>query len=204
MNDIWEWFCRGRSWLCQWTMLASAPPPSSCSSTRGRGALPASFPPPYKKSRSSSYCVIHQQQQQYVQFFFIFVILSCLSTSGSCKEVFTNHFYVKIDPDHGHPNPSSLAHNIAKRNGFHNLGPVLGSDHEFNFVHHGLPHARHKRSVPHSRKLKSDPQVRNRVVTKILWRFCGRVYQLVGIFIWHRIKKNIFKSNRLIWLGRLT
>jgi len=87
------------------------------------------------------------------------VILSCLSTSGSCKEVFTNHFYVKIDPDHGHPNPSSLAHNIAKRNGFHNLGPVLGSDHEFNFVHHGLPHARHKRSVPHSRKLKSDPQV---------------------------------------------
>merc|ERR1719391_520633 len=62
-------------------------------------------------------------------------------------------------PDHGNPNPSSLAHNIAKRNGFHNLGPVLGSNHEFHFVHHGLPHARHKRSVPHSRKLKSDPQV---------------------------------------------
>ena len=27
-------------------------------------------------------------------------------------------------------------------------------------MHAGLPHARHKRSVPHSRKLKTDPQVR--------------------------------------------
>merc|ERR1712088_1228376 len=49
--------------------------------------------------------------------------------------------------------------NIAKRNGFHSLGPVLGSDHEFHFVHHGIPAARHKRSVPHTRKLKADHEV---------------------------------------------
>ena len=37
---------------------------------------------------------------------------------------------------------------------------LLSSPNEFHFVHAGLPHARHKRSVPHSRKLKTDPQVR--------------------------------------------
>ena len=37
---------------------------------------------------------------------------------------------------------------------------IISSPHEFHFVHEGLPHARHKRSIPHSRKLKTDPQVR--------------------------------------------
>ena len=37
---------------------------------------------------------------------------------------------------------------------------ILSSPHEFHFVHEGLSHARHKRSLPHSRKLKTDPQVR--------------------------------------------
>jgi len=85
---------------------------------------------------------------------FFTLFLSC-----DAKEIFTNQFYVKLDPGHGHSNPHELAHTIAKRNGFHNLGPVLGSPNEFHFVHHGLPHARHKRSVPHTRKLKTDPQV---------------------------------------------
>jgi len=85
---------------------------------------------------------------------FFTLFLSC-----NAKEVFTNQFYVKLDPAHGHSDPKVLAHAIAKRNGFHSLGPVLGSPHEFHFVHHGLPHARHKRSVPHTRKLKTDPQV---------------------------------------------
>jgi len=85
---------------------------------------------------------------------FFTLFLAC-----DAKEVFTNQFYVKLDPSHGHSNPEVLAHAIAKRNGFHSLGPVLGSPHEFHFVHHGLPHARHKRSVPHTRKLKTDPQV---------------------------------------------
>lgn len=85
---------------------------------------------------------------------FFTLLLSC-----NAKEVFTNQFYVRLDPAHGHSNPKVLAHAIAKRNGFHSLGPVLGSPHEFHFVHHGLPLARHKRSVPHTRKLKTDPQV---------------------------------------------
>lgn len=85
---------------------------------------------------------------------FFTLLLSC-----DAKEVFTNQFYVRLDPAHGHSNPKVLAHAIAKRNGFHSLGPVLGSPHEFHFVHHGLPLARHKRSVPHTRKLKIDPQV---------------------------------------------
>ena len=41
---------------------------------------------------------------------------------------------------------------------------VISSPHEFHFVHAGLPHARHKRSVPHSRKLKTDPQVMLKMV----------------------------------------
>ncbi len=36
---------------------------------------------------------------------------------------------------------------------------VLGSPHEFHFVHHALPHARNKRSIPHIRKLKADKRV---------------------------------------------
>jgi len=77
----------------------------------------------------------------------------------AAKDVFTNHFYVQIDPDHGHPNPEEIAHSIAKRNGFHHVGKVLGSGHEFQFVHHGLPSARTKRSLLHTRKLKADPMV---------------------------------------------
>ncbi len=40
---------------------------------------------------------------------------------------------------------------------------MLGSDHEFHFVNHGLPHARNKRSVRHIRKLKADKRVEHAV-----------------------------------------
>ena len=35
-------------------------------------------------------------------------------------------FYVKITPDaaNSHGDPNEVAHKIARRNGFHNLGPV--------------------------------------------------------------------------------
>jgi hypothetical protein len=36
---------------------------------------------------------------------------------------------------------------------------VLGSPNEFHFVHRAMPHARSKRSVPHTRRLKVDPLV---------------------------------------------
>ncbi|ROT60897.1 PC2-like protein [Penaeus vannamei] len=37
--------------------------------------------------------------------------------------------------------------------------PVVGSTDEFHFVHNAIPHARTKRSILHTRKLKADPQV---------------------------------------------
>jgi len=39
------------------------------------------------------------------------------------------------------------------------LFQILGSPNEFHFVHRALPHARSKRSVPHTRRLKVDPLV---------------------------------------------
>eukprot|EP00096_Caligus_rogercresseyi_P016593 TRINITY_DN930_c1_g1_i7.p1 TRINITY_DN930_c1_g1~~TRINITY_DN930_c1_g1_i7.p1 ORF type:complete len:720 (-),score=144.75 TRINITY_DN930_c1_g1_i7:1187-3346(-) len=79
--------------------------------------------------------------------------------SYAAKEVSTNSFYVRIKPEGSSEDPSVTAHTIAKRNGFVNVGSVLGSPHEYHFVSHALPHARTKQSVPHIRKLKADPLV---------------------------------------------
>jgi len=88
------------------------------------------------------------------------VLAGILAITSATKEVATNSFYVRI---HSDPNVPDLAHKIARRNGFHNLGSVLGSDNEYHFVHHGLPHARNKRSVGHLRLLKADPHVAHAV-----------------------------------------
>jgi len=86
----------------------------------------------------------------------LLALAAILAATSASKEVATNSFYVKIHADPGQPD---LAHKIARRNGFHNIGPVLGSSHEYHFVHHGLPHARSKRSVGHLRLLKADPHI---------------------------------------------
>ena len=68
-------------------------------------------------------------------FISIFTILTITILSGNesgigfasaDKEVATNTFYVKITPDaaNSHQDPNEVAHKIARRNGFHNLGPV--------------------------------------------------------------------------------
>ena len=44
------------------------------------------------------------------------------------------------------------------------LFQVLNSPHEYHFVHRALPHSRSKRSLSHTRKLKSDPQVGSRKI----------------------------------------
>jgi len=149
-------------------MRLASPPPSTCSSKGGRGAFKQYLPP------SSQRCPAKIEEKTYLpsnfllklshfteQYVFKLTLLAFFTLIISCdgKEIFTNQFYVKLDPAHGHSDPKVLAHAIAKRNGFHSLGPILGSPHEFHFVHHGLPHARHKRSIPHTRKLKTDPQV---------------------------------------------
>ncbi|XP_034250289.1 neuroendocrine convertase 2, partial [Thrips palmi] len=75
----------------------------------------------------------------------------------NAPHVFTNSFLVKLNGDLG----NDVAHQVAQRNGFENLGPVLGSHNEFHFVHPSLAPARTKRSVPHTRKLKVDPLVKH-------------------------------------------
>jgi len=98
-------------------------------------------------------CLKHLEPLVVLAFFGLLVFVE------ASKEVATNSFYVKIHGKDG----TDAAHKIARRNGFHNLGPVLGSKNEFHFVHHGLPHARTKRSVGHLRLLKADPQVAHAV-----------------------------------------
>ncbi|XP_037581121.1 neuroendocrine convertase 2 [Dermacentor silvarum] len=71
------------------------------------------------------------------------------------REVFTNSFLVRLRGDH----EPRAAEAVAKRNGFHSIGPVLGSKNEYHFVHRAVPRARTKRSIPHMRKLRADPQV---------------------------------------------
>ena len=51
----------------------------------------------------------------------VLVLALVTTTSEATKEVATNSFYVRI---HSDPNVPDLAHKIARRNGFHNLGPV--------------------------------------------------------------------------------
>ncbi|XP_035205895.1 neuroendocrine convertase 2-like [Stegodyphus dumicola] len=57
---------------------------------------------------------------------------------------------------------------------------VLGSDQHFQFVHRAIPHARKKRSLAHTRKLKADPLV-------------ARAYQQTGF---KRVKRG-YKQLRL-------
>merc|ERR1712142_1211402 len=121
---------------CCQKMTLAPPPPSTCSDKGGRGAFNKYLPPSSQCSSEKlkknphtptnfllnlSYFTKNYVIQLCMLAFFT-LILAC-----DAKEVFTNQFYVKLDPTHGHSNPEVLAHAIAKRNGFHSLGPVLGS-----------------------------------------------------------------------------
>lgn len=79
----------------------------------------------------------------------------CANTVTSTRsDVFTNSFYVRLDQP-----GAENAHRIAKRNGFMNVGPVMGSEYEWHFVKNALPKARTKRSVHSHRSLFRDPGV---------------------------------------------
>uniref|UniRef100_A0A914ZFV0 Peptidase S8 pro-domain domain-containing protein n=1 Tax=Panagrolaimus superbus TaxID=310955 RepID=A0A914ZFV0_9BILA len=84
----------------------------------------------------------------------IILILIGAFLAEAAVDVYTNHFLV-------HTNKPGIdnAHAIAKRHGFINRGPVLGSDTQFHFVHNGLSHARTRRSVAHHAKLHGDDDV---------------------------------------------
>ncbi|XP_066245943.1 neuroendocrine convertase 2 isoform X1 [Euwallacea similis] len=70
-------------------------------------------------------------------------------------DLFSNSFLVRFKRD---LEPEE-AHQVAKRHGFVNMGPVLQSRSEYHFVNHALRPARSKRSITHMRKLKSDPLI---------------------------------------------
>lgn len=100
---------------------------------------------------------------------FFIVLLRSPGADGAARaaaaaggQVVTNQFHVVVKrhaDNGGEDDLRGLADDIATEHGFHNLGPILGSPHEYHFVHNALPHARTKRSVPHIRKLKSDKRV---------------------------------------------
>ncbi|CAG5120180.1 unnamed protein product, partial [Candidula unifasciata] len=71
-------------------------------------------------------------------------------------DVATNHWLVETTHDGG----EELARRVARETGFTYIGPVLGSKSEFHFIHGGIPHARSKRSLTHTRQLRAHPQVR--------------------------------------------
>ncbi|XP_055924538.1 neuroendocrine convertase 2-like [Argiope bruennichi] len=91
---------------------------------------------------------------------------------ASGEEVFTNAFLVELKE----PKGNEVANEVAKRNGFTNIGPVLGSDQFFHFVHRAMPHSRNKRSIPHMKKLKSDPLV-SRATQQIGFKRVKRGYK---------------------------
>merc|ERR1712123_447760 len=132
---------------CCQKMRLAPPPPSTCSTKGGRGAFEKYLPPSSQRSPEKN------EKKTFLPSNFL-LKLSYFTKNYVIKLSMLAFFTLFLSC-----NPKVLAHAIAKRNGFHSLGPVLGSPHEFHFVHHGLPHARHKRSVPHTRKLKTDPQV---------------------------------------------
>lgn len=74
------------------------------------------------------------------------------------QNIITSSFLVRLNGDHD----VQSAHSIAKRNGFVNLGPVGNSKNEFHFHHPEIKH-RHKRSIPHIKTLKKDPDVRHAI-----------------------------------------
>ncbi|KAJ8308813.1 hypothetical protein KUTeg_013687 [Tegillarca granosa] len=87
------------------------------------------------------------------------VTLVYLSLTSTCsREVLTNQWLVELDGDGG----IEAAKQVAKRTGFTYVAPLLGSSREFHFSHSAVPN-RIKRSITHTRRLKSHPLVKRAV-----------------------------------------
>lgn len=89
----------------------------------------------------------------------IVILLSIILKSVITNEIITNSWLVHL---HGNPGPES-AKIVAKRNGFTYVGPHMGSDSDFHFTHKFVQHSRNRRSVMHTRLLKTDPLVRTAI-----------------------------------------
>jgi len=86
---------------------------------------------------------------------FLLMCVFAWASTGQCVEVVTNRWLVQLSHDGG----PELAKRVARDTGFTYVGPVMSSPSEFEFIHHGLPHARIRRSIPHTRQLRSHPNV---------------------------------------------
>jgi len=73
--------------------------------------------------------------------------------------VITNHWMVELL----HPDDGQTADALAGRFGYRNAGRLLGSDTEFHFIQRAVPQYRMRRSVRHTRQLKSHPMVKRAV-----------------------------------------
>ncbi|KAK2708097.1 neuroendocrine convertase 2-like [Artemia franciscana] len=104
------------------------------------------------------------------------VLIFSLAVTSLPNEVFTNGFWVKLKKSHS----LEEVNDLARKHGFENYGPVLGSGDEYHFIHRALPHARTRRSIPHTRKLKSDPKVKH-VVQQPGFRRVKRGYQPLAV-----------------------
>ncbi|KAG8236205.1 hypothetical protein J437_LFUL016713 [Ladona fulva] len=58
---------------------------------------------------------------------------------------------------------------------------VLGSNHEFHFLHRALPHARTRRSIPHTRKLKAHPMVLQKHTLSVEKTYIGLIFAIKGL-----------------------
>lgn len=74
------------------------------------------------------------------------------------RNIITSSFLVRLNGDHD----PQKAHNIAKRNGFINLGSIGNSMNEYHFHHPDIKN-RHKRSIGHIKQLKRDPAIKHAI-----------------------------------------
>ncbi|XP_052829695.1 neuroendocrine convertase 2 [Octopus bimaculoides] len=90
--------------------------------------------------------------------FLLFILCQPIAEVQSIgsDEVITNSWYVQLHGEGGIP----VAKELAKRSGFTYISPILSSNTEFHFKHRAVPHARKRRSLSHTRSLKTYPQVK--------------------------------------------
>ncbi|XP_031619450.1 neuroendocrine convertase 2 [Contarinia nasturtii] len=90
---------------------------------------------------------------------YFFIGLTTLVVS-SANIVFTNSFLVRF-----HQNINNdIAHAIASRNGFENVGELSGSNgREYHFKNKVLHHSRTRRSITQTRVLKREPLIRTTI-----------------------------------------
>ncbi|XP_055678507.1 neuroendocrine convertase 2 [Lutzomyia longipalpis] len=88
------------------------------------------------------------------------LIFTAATVSSSSGDVFTSSFLVRFKRNVH----NEVAHEIANKYGYDNLGSLAGSaGTEFHFKHRSLPHARSRRSITHTRVLKRDPLIHSAV-----------------------------------------